>query len=511
MNRKIISSIVLLPFLMFEVLTFLLPVTAIEWTNDISLTNTTTANEFYSAITQTSDGKIWLVWWQLNTHDIFYKVFDGGYWSSEVPLITDPKYDITPSIMQADDGKIWIVWSSDRMGNYELFYRVSSDNGVSWSPDKQLTFDLKTDSNPSIVQTLDGKIWIFWASERTGQYEIFYKFSADNGVSWSGDTQLTFDSKNANHEPSATPTKDGKIWISWSKNGDIYYKIFNGTTWSAETPLTTHPAWDGQSRIMQAKNERIWVVWSSDRITNETNDIFYKILDGASWSDDIRLTTALEDDLTPSIMQAADGTIWVVWSSRRIMSQLDLYYRIGTELHDVAVRSISTYMSHETFAYRGEMINLQVEVENQGEGKETFEVKGYVNSTLIGSRTLSLDSGKSYVLIFAWNTSKAKPGKYFPSAVAVAVEGEKDKSDNSLTCNSFEVRIIGDICGWYDGVLKPIPDRRVNLDDFMVAVANFGTSSPTWNPVWGPASDMTEDGVVDIDDIMTIGLHYGET
>jgi len=211
-------------------------------------------------------------------------------------------------------------------------------------------------------------------------------------------------------------------------------------------------------------------------------------------------------------MQARDSTIWVVWTSPRYPQLMyDIFYRTGMELHDVAVRGVTPYTSHSTFAYRGEVVYIEVEVENQGEGSETFEVKCYVNSIQVGIKTLSLGSGNSYVLVFDWDTTKVKPGMYIPKAIAVAVSGEGDTSDNSLAGDSFEVRIIGDICGWYGGVLKPIPDGRVNLDDFMVVVANYGVVNPTWNPVWGPASDVTEDGMVDLDDIMTVGLHYGET
>jgi hypothetical protein len=181
------------------------------------------------------------------------------------------------------------------------------------------------------------------------------------------------------------------------------------------------------------------------------------------------------------------------------------------ELHDVAVRAVWPSASHETFAFRGEVAYVEVEVENHGEGKEVVEIQCRVNSTFLGSKVVSLNAGASHITNFAWNTTGARAGNYVLTGTVVPVLGEVHTGDNTLSYSMFEVRIKGDICGWYGDVLMPVPDRRVNIDDFGMVVGHFGTVAPTWNPVWGPACDVTEDGVVDIDDIMTVGVHYLET
>lgn len=112
---------------------------------------------------------------------------------------------------------------------------------------------------------------------------------------------------------------------------------------------------------------------------------------------------------------------------------------------------------------------------------------------------------------FDWNTTGVKPGKYVASATVVPVLGETDIADNSLTGDSFELRIKGDICGVYSNVVQPIPDGRVDMCDFLTAAGNWGTVYPIWHPVWGPASDVNGDNVVDLDDVMIIGIHFGET
>jgi hypothetical protein len=91
-----------------------------------------------------------------------------------------------------------------------------------------------------------------------------------------------------------------------------------------------------------------------------------------------------------------------------------------------------------------------------------------------------------------------------------------DVADNSLVGGAVELRIKGDIVGVYDGVIQPIPDKRVNIDDFSIPIIHYGCLGPDWpHPVWDPIANVYDRDpahpIVDLDDIMTIGMHFGET
>jgi len=527
MNKRITSFVMVsLLFLVVTSANVEFSVT-LTWSADTRLTSDPNF-DYAPAITQTMDGRIWVTWHSDRTgnEEIFYKILTGSTWSDDTRLTFDSHMDMNPSILQSSDGKIWIVWDSDRTGDFEIYCKTSSDNGASWSGDIQLTTEPARDSFPSIMQASDGKIWIFWTSGRDvtvsppdptfqPSANIFYKVSIDNGQTWSEDTLVVTDYKNNYRDdlyPSCMQAANGSIWVVWAKEAkDVYYKLYNGTAWSGEVRLTFDAKENTNPFIMQTTNGRIWVFWDSFRNAHDT-DLYHKIFDG-SWSNDIQLTTSLEEDQWPSAVQTEDLTIWVVWTSPRYPQLVyDIFYRTGLEVHDVAVSRITPNASHETFAFRGEAVYIEIEAVNQGEGNEVFEVKSYANSSFLGSRTISLDAGKSFVVVFTWNTTGARAGKYLLNAYAVPVLRETDTTDNTLTYSIFEVRMKGDICGWYGGVLKPIPDRRVNIDDFGMVVGHYATANQTsWHPVWGPACDINEDGKVDLDDVMIVGIHYLET
>ena len=162
--------------------------------------------------------------------DIYYKTStDGVTWSDDKRLTTKMIIvnwtemesiiveDINPSVTQTSDGKIWIVWVSNRYADRHLFYKTSSNGGATWSNETQLTTYASDNWVPSIIQTSDERIWVVFHSLRDENWDIFYKVTSDGGAHWSNDIRLTTDPK-IDVVPSITQTADGKIWIVWMSN-----------------------------------------------------------------------------------------------------------------------------------------------------------------------------------------------------------------------------------------------------------------------------------------------------
>jgi len=318
-------------------------VRAIDWSPETPLT-TDPQFDYNPSIMQTGDGTIWVVWVsnrKAGNYELFYKTSSnyGLTWSPDTRLTTASGVDLSPSIMQARNGTIWVVWASDRFINYELFYKTSHNNGAQWSQDTRLTIDPNFDSSPSIMQVTDGTIWVVWCSNRTGNYQLFYK--TYTGSAWSTEEkQIPITNPGYDLYPSIMQARNGTIWVVWSSyrtgNYDIFYKTFNGTVWSSDTQLTSDPDCDEVPSIAQDVYGNIWVVWESDRATNAKDDIYYKVYNGSVWSPadpaaGTQLTSDSETDWTSSIAQINNGKIWVVWASDRCDSfntyDFEIYYK----------------------------------------------------------------------------------------------------------------------------------------------------------------------------------------
>jgi len=104
----------------------------------------------------------------------------------------------------------------------------------------------------------------------------------------------------------------------------------------------------------------------------------------------------------------------------------------AAETHDIAVISVTPSL---TVVEIGNIVNITVLVENQGDFTETFSLNCTYDDALIDTQTnINLTSGESKNVTFSWDTAElwnwADP--YELKAVASIVSGETDTTDNTL-------------------------------------------------------------------------------
>ncbi len=77
-------------------------------------------------------------------------------------------------------------------------------------------------------------------------------------------------------------------------------------------------------------------------------------------------------------------------------------------------------------------LDITVDVTNEGNINEAFDVTAYANATPIETQTVTnLGSGLTKSLTFTWNTTGVPLGPYTISATASTVPGETDTADNT--------------------------------------------------------------------------------
>jgi len=387
--------------------------------------------------------------------------------------------------------------------NYEIYYKVSHDNGSSWSKAVRLTQDSASDNGPSITQASNGTIWVVWSSSRTGNYEIFSKTSSDMGASWSSATQLTSD-PDVDAYPAIAQMGDGRIWVVWHSsryaagqdpNMEILYKIYDGLSWSDDRLTNTSKDIDDTTpAILQTADETIWVFWASEGDEQPPFILYKQSFDnGTNWSDTFEFTMGLIDKW-PATTQTCDSKIWVVWSSLRD-GNFEIYYKTSL-IHNVAVTNLTLSQDR---VYQGETVSINVTVQNRGDYNESFTVTCYANSTLIDSETVTLNSTESTNANFLWNTSGFAHGNYYVKAEASPVSDELYMGDNTLSTGPVRVKLLGDVND--DGV--------VDYLDICELSAAYGSVAGDSN--WNEEADVNGDNTIDVHDSYVLGNNYGKT
>lgn len=233
-----------------------------------------------------------------------------GLSSLPIVQVTAANGDNDPAIVQAADGRLWVFFESDRSaGAHYIWYQTSVDGGSTWSAPAQFTSDHTDDYDPAVYEAT-GKLWVVWFSNRSGSGDLYLKTSTDNGTTWSSDTRLTTDSS-ADRYPDIVRAgnKLCVVWTAWrSGNADIWYKssVDGGATWSEDTQLTNNASEDSTPTIAQAGDGKLWIVWQrSSRLWYRTSSD-----GGVNWLPEAPVSAASGYE-SPDLTVATDGMLWL--------------------------------------------------------------------------------------------------------------------------------------------------------------------------------------------------------
>jgi hypothetical protein len=161
---------------------------------------------------------------------VYYKRSTNGgiTWGEDVPLtINDVAYSDSPSLSVSGQN-VHVAFRDSRKNTgtgYEIFHKYSTDGGITWNQDAQLTNFNVTTYNPSVSLSGSG-VHIVWTDNHEGNFEIYYIRSTDGGKSWESVTRLTNNTA-VSFYPFVAASNSG-VHVIWQENRDgnneIYYK-----------------------------------------------------------------------------------------------------------------------------------------------------------------------------------------------------------------------------------------------------------------------------------------------
>jgi hypothetical protein len=263
----------------------------------------------------------------------------------------------------ASGDTVHVAWSDDRDGNVEIYYKRSTDAGVSWGSDARLTNNVGSSAWPSIA-VAGNTVHVAWYDDRDGNAEIYYKGSTDGGATWGSDTRLSNDPHNSYN--SSVAASGSQVHVVWHDdrdgNAEIYYNRSTdaGITWSGDTRLT-NDSHTSQWPSVAVAGAAVRVVWRDDRDGNL--EIYYKRSTdgGATWGSDTRLTTALLDAGPPS-MAVAGNPVHVVWADPRDGNP-EIYYKRSSDggvtwSSDLRLTSDTNYSDRPSVAVAGNVVHV---------------------------------------------------------------------------------------------------------------------------------------------------------
>lgn len=242
-------------------------------------------SSYSPSATQSADGRIWVFYddyadiWLVTSND------SGKTWSAPQQFTTNPAIEAFANVAADKAGRIAVVWNSNPSGNWDVFYRLSTDNGATWTDVVQMSDDPNADQEPTVAMDHQGGIYMAWS--RANMYDIVYTKSDDSGVTWQPLRALTFDFQKRAGHPAIDVDRSGRIWAVFTGveyyeqgktdyNWDIYFTVSDdGNNWQPIYRLTQFSGYDIYSDVAMI-NDQPRVVWDSDRAGNR--DIWAGVL-----------------------------------------------------------------------------------------------------------------------------------------------------------------------------------------------------------------------------------------
>jgi hypothetical protein len=153
-------------------------------------------------LTEWDDGKLCLSFLSQGEDISYFKLSSdmGMSWSEEAYQFPgETGFEIWGlTIISIDENKLFAVFerheNSFRTGIYS---RVSTDYGINWGEFRVIADEIHHEQIPEVTKLADGKIIVLYHSDNIrfeyehDQNDVYYKYSQDNGSSWSEENQFT--------------------------------------------------------------------------------------------------------------------------------------------------------------------------------------------------------------------------------------------------------------------------------------------------------------------------------
>jgi hypothetical protein len=206
--------------------------------------------------------------------------FDNGQGINADRRVTFSPAAIAGPMIGGDGSNISLLWSDERNGDWEVYWMISKENGYTWenglgveNEGRKLT-DNGNDDIMSRVAVNGSKIHIIWVEESWPgpEHRLYYRNSTDNGITWNSPVLLTGPVSLVN---SPDIDVDGNnVVVVWGdkrddgSNKEVYFKesIDGGITWSNDTRLTYNLPVSINAPRIATVNDAKHVAWNSDQI-----------------------------------------------------------------------------------------------------------------------------------------------------------------------------------------------------------------------------------------------------
>ena len=224
------------------------------------------------------------------------------------------------SAIALDGSNIYVVWNDDTPGNYEIYFKKSADGGITWQTARRLTVTGAYSISPAIAVN-GSNIYVVWGEydDVTLGDDIYFKKSSDRGATWQASKRLTYttDDNYYPHIGVDIAVNGANIYLAWHDDTQGSKEIFSrkssdgGAHWQAIQRLTYNSGTSADP-VIAVRLSNVYVTWHDDTPGNE-EIYFRKSADGgATWQAAKRLSNTASWSQA-SALAVSGSNVYVTW------------------------------------------------------------------------------------------------------------------------------------------------------------------------------------------------------
>ena len=296
-------------------------------------------------VTCTLDNPFVYVTWQDftrgNDDEIFFRASsdNGTTFGPTINLSNITGLSRNPQIAAVGDN-VYVTWDDNTLGNFEIFFRASDDNGQTFGPTINLSNN-PTDSFLPQIAAVGDNVYVTWGDTDTGSLlgsDIFFAESEDNGQTFT--TSINLSNSGSSSMPQIAAIGDN-IYVTWLRSISGSFDIFfaesddNGQTFTTpinisnstgDTPFTELPN-------IAAVGDNVYVPWQDNTPGND--EIFFRASDdnGQTFSPTVNVSNNAGPSLLPQIVaiETINGNfVYVTWEDSTL-GNFETFFRTSDD------------------------------------------------------------------------------------------------------------------------------------------------------------------------------------
>lgn len=289
-----------------------------------------------SSITETANGDLLVTWYggsyeSSDDEALFMARRKKGqsFWEPPEMLLREPQAPVGNAVIFTDQrGRVWIVWgrmeatqpllAHSGWDRTRLMYRISEDNGYTWSKDQLFPLDTTGWLPRNLpIKLTTGELVLPLSDERNNTDLSFFVITKDAGKTWVKSSVIP-NSRSQGEQPTVAQRKDGSLLAFLRTTPRLLQteSLDHGMTWSpAQSTDLKDP--DAAISLRALKDGNLLLAWNNQERGRSPLHIARSTDGGKTWNTPLVLEANPGEYSYPSIFQTSDGLIHVIYTYRR--------------------------------------------------------------------------------------------------------------------------------------------------------------------------------------------------